>query len=112
MNKIIIKIFGLGLGNEAQAILILKDDNNEILYEEKTYNGKAEFCLIPNRLYQLLIISKYNRKKIVFYVDNKRCCYCFNIFNDLIPKKVIFQLTDANYFNLPIEKGELVLWLK
>ena len=111
MINIIIKIKGLGIGDESQAILFLSNNKNKLLERLKTYNGQIEVSLKPNCLYNLLIISNQGRKNISFYVDNKRKCYCFSIF-DIITRKIIFRLKDANYENLPIEKGAIILWLK
>lgn len=112
MIDIIIKIVGLGIGNEAQGSLFLTDYENKQFYKEKTYDGMVKFSLKANCLYKLIIISCQGRRVISFYVDRKRKCYRFNIFDNIFTRKIIFQLTDANYKDLPIEKGEIILWQK
>ena len=109
MKKITIKIIGLGYQNKYQAHIKIYDKSCLII-EKDTYNGKIEVCLEENKAYKLIAIIKNRILNIVFYIDEKRDCYIFEIRN--IPKPITFYLTDFYYENLPIEKGEIITWQK
>lgn len=107
MKEIVFKFIGLGWKNYHQAnIQIL--DNNSIIYNEKTYNGKINLCLEKNKAYTL--IARLNNRVIrkVFLVDDKTNKFIFSFYNYRI---ITFLLKDY-FYNLPIEKGELILWQK
>ena len=97
----------LGIKNNYQAyvqIIYL----NKLIYEGNTYNGCLKVMLKPNRVYTL---KAYFYGEIIiksFYVKNNDC-YTFN-FNHGLFNNIIFRLTDYYYNNLPIERGELILW--
>lgn len=109
MKKINIKIVGLGIGEKAQGIITICQKGKKI-FENKTYNGEIYLKLKEKEAYSLNIYSMQGNKHIYFYVDKNINKYVFSLFNSI--KIVTFQLTDANYYNLPIEKGELLLWIK
>ena len=108
VKKIKIKIIGLGIGDKAQGFVKISH-NGILLVEDKTYNGEVVVCLRENEAYDLDIYSLQGNRHIYFYVDQKRECFVFCLF---LLRKITYQLTDANYYNLPIEKGELLLWTK
>ena len=104
------------MNHEYQACIHIYDKNKKLLYHKKTYNGKTTVYLKPNEAYRLIATSYNEKIDKLFYVDKKTKVITF-IFNRsiYIPKKlrtIIFLLTDANYNNLPIEKGEMILWQK
>ena len=115
MKKIIIRFLGLGVGDKYQACVRIYDTCNNLLCEGKTCNGKLELCLEENQMYKLYAIFMGEDMNKTFYVTNSNNIFNF-VFNKLIitcPLRTItFLLTDANYTNLPIEKGKMVLWQK
>ena len=112
MKEITIKILGLGIQNKCQALIKIWNQEKQLLYQDKTYNGQITIELKEKKPYLLEIYSCLGNKKIFFYVDKNETYYQFNIQKENIIKKVIFHLIDANYRSLPIEKGEIILWLK
>ena len=113
MKKIKIKFIGLGLKDEYQAYVIVYDNCHNIIYNDYTYNGNITVKLNSNQSYKLIATSLEDCISTIFYVNYKICEYKF-IFNRSIYEKnndqtITFLLTDYNYNNLPIEKGELNL---
>ena len=110
MKKILLKFNSLGLENYFQAYVKIYDKNNNLIYEGKTYNGELSVCLkkcqaysLSANLYGLSLLSS-------FYVNNNDVyLFSFNSFNNET-NTITFLLTDSNYSNLPIERGELLLW--
>ena len=115
MKKILIKFLGLGIDDKYQACVRIYDICNNLICENKTYNGKLELCLEENKLYKLQAIFMGMEINKSFYVTNSNNVFSFT-FNKLIitclSRTVTFLLTDANYTNLPIEKGKMILWQK
>ncbi|MBQ2639400.1 MAG: hypothetical protein IJF92_01355 [Bacilli bacterium] len=113
MKKIKLIFTGLGYNNRFQAYTKIYNSNNKLIYEGKTYNGELELCLKKNNCYRLEAISKDEIIDIWFYVNKTRKCYLFKFRRSIIENNPItFLLTDYYYSNLPIEKGELILWQK
>jgi hypothetical protein len=102
------KFIGLGINNDSQAnIKIYHKDN--LIVNNKTYNGCLLIDLIPNKIYKL-VATFYNEKIITYFYSNKNQ-YCY-IFNHAIYVPVITLSLKDYYYNLPIEKGEVILWQK
>ena len=112
IKKIILNFIGTGLYNNYQACVSIYDKCNNLLYYKKTYNGKLVLELKENNTYTL--IAKLNNEIIntSFYTNKTNYIFIFN--NSIINKSrtITFLLKDANYSNLPIEKGEIILWQK
>ena len=106
MRKVNLKFIGLGYNNYYQACIKIYDKCNNLIFEDKTYNGIVSVELEENEVYRLIADSCRNRLNIVFFVNECRDCYCFNFQNNRI---ITFLLRDF-YYNLPIEKGEIYLW--
>ena len=105
MKNIKIIIIGSGYCNIYQPnIKIYKE--KELIYDGYTYNGELELCLEENSVYKLIGTLNNRIIKIAFYVDKNINKYIFNFFSI---KRIIFLLTDFNYKNLPIKKGEILL---
>ena len=105
MKNIELKILGLGYKKHDQARVQVYD-NNCLIEEKNTYNGKVTFCLESNKFYKIIIFYRGMRKKCCIYTKQSR--YSINLCNFYNKERVItFLLTDYNYFNLPIMKGEL-----
>ena len=107
MKKIQLLFYGLGYYNINQAtVRIVKE--KEPIWIGETYSGRVTICLEEEQAYTLIATSNRKRIQLVFYVDKKRKKYYF--FFPIITYSITFHLTDSNYQNLPIEKGEIILW--
>ena len=108
-----LKFIGVGIKDNCQAHVIIYDKYSNIIYDGLTYNGILNISLKNNRAYKLIATTNNDIISTIFYVTYNKCEYKF-IFNRSIynnPSNIItFLLTDYNYNNLPIEKGELILW--
>ena len=99
----------LGYKNYNQADVIIYDECNNIIYNQKTYNGRITISLNKYNYYKLKakisndIIFAYFKPKEKLYLSFNKECNCKNI--------VTFILTDY-YYNMPIEKGLITLWQK
>ena len=115
MKKIILNFIGTGINNEYQACINIYDTCGNLIYQGKTYNGKLIIYLEEENIYKLVATSCCEQIKTYFYVDGYQKKYTFifgrSIFTPQI-KTITFLLRDANYNNLPIEKGEMFLWQK
>lgn len=108
MKNVKIIINGLGYKNINQSYILVYDYNDKLIYKCKSYNGIINVCLKEKCIYKLIIcslgITKYfylssNQSNIVIYTN-----YIVNNINNNIR---FFTLTDKNYENLKIERGEI-----
>lgn len=103
-----IKFIGVGYNNNYQVNVIIYDDCNNIVYEGLTYNGKVCVNLNKNTIYK--IEATFINEKIVRYIYTNSCEYAFWFNHSTISNKTItFTLRDY-YYNLPIERGNIILW--
>lgn len=116
--KTILKFIGTGIEDNYQACVNIYDNNN-LLYERRTYNGKVIIDLRENKLYKMVATSINEIINTSIYVTKNNCKYIFKYNRSILQnyyssdlRTITFLLTDANYNNLPIEKGELFLWQK
>lgn len=108
VREITIQILGLGLCHEG--CVSIRDSHGKLLCESKTVFGRIKVSLKPKNIYLLSFHSFRGVFRIPFYVDCKRDCYYFEWpMRRPIERIITFQLTDANYMNLPIEKGEIIV---
>ena len=105
MKDIIIHIIGLGLCDDLEANISIFNSSFDKIYEGRTLGGSVCVSLAVKNVYLLSVCSPRGCFQIVFYVDCKRDCYCFSYPMNRI---LTFRLTDANYDNLPIERGEII----
>lgn len=98
----------LGLGSLYQAQVYIRNKETDWSINTKTYNKELEICLKKNQAYYLYARSYLGIIELFFYVDCKRNKYYFTFQSNIIT----FQVTDFYYKNLPIKKGEIILWLK
>lgn len=82
-------------------------DCNNLVFEGVTCNNKIELCLEECKAYRLEAISNNIKLVTSFYVNCNNIYRFSFINNDNNP--ITFLLTDY-YYNLPIERGELLLW--
>ncbi len=112
MNNVLLEWKGLGYLSIFQAQVYLYDDDNNLLYVSETYDGKLKVCLESNRVYKIIAISSSEIFKKNVYIDTCRNKYTFYFSRSIYPRIITFQLTDFYYKNLPIEKGEIIIWPK
>jgi len=111
MKYVTICFIGLGYQDKFQANIYLYDED-KLLFQEKTYNGKIKACLEIGKVYQLIAISANEIIKSKFYVSCKQRKYTFYFPRAFYRENgsiITFHLTDFYYKNLPIEKGEIIL---
>ena len=107
MKKIGFCLKGLGYEDQYQADIYLKEKDS-LHFVGRTYHGKIELCLEEDSVYTIIAITKREMIKRVFYVNpcQNQISFCFPRNRK---RRITFQLTDAFYKNLPIEKGEIIL---
>ena len=111
--EIELKFFGLGINNNNQANVLIYDDLGNLIYDGQTYNGSLYICLNKNKAYRLIASICNEIIDTYFYVNNYKYNFYFNrSLLYLNNNSITLLLTDYNYKNLPIEKGELILWQK
>ena len=112
LKEIEIKILGTGINNAYQACVSIYNSCGELVYEGLTYNGCVCVNLNVCDGYIIAIKGCGINKREVFYVNPYTTCYTFNNYEleSSLQDIVTFQLTDFNYDNLPIMKGEITLW--
>lgn len=112
MKEITFIFNGLGYGSHYQADVFIYDKNN-LIYEGKTYNGSISINLQKHRKYKLMAKFFNSYLTYCFYVD-KDMKYKLSFNHSIIDlsrtNSITFLLTDYYYDNLPIERGELILW--
>lgn len=109
INNVILKFIDLGIYDNYQANINIYDDCNNLIYQGRTYNGELHISLETNRVY--LLVAYYCNKRIItaFYVSEFENKYVLS-FNKTAKnsRSITFLLKDANYNNLPIEKGRIL----
>ena len=100
-----LRFIGTGYNNYYQAHIKIFN-NNELVYEGKTYNGKLNICLKEGAVYKIEVY--FLNKEIYYLYVSKNNIYTF-ILNHTLYKTITISLVDF-YYNLPIEKGEIFLW--
>lgn len=107
-NIKILKFIGAGYKNKYQVKVKIYDKDKKI-FEGTTYNGELKIDLKENKIYKIEAIF-LNEKICTNIYITKKCKYTF-IFTHIIfnPKTITISLVDL-YYNLPIEKGEIILW--
>ena len=112
MRNVNIRILGTGINNICQACVSIYNSCGDLVYEGLTCNGCISVNLKMYVGYIIIIKSYTGIRRDVFYVDACTGCYAFSTYeqNRQEENEVTFLLTDLNYENLPIEKGEIILW--
>ena len=107
--NVILKFIGLGMFDNYQANINIYDDSNNLIYQGRTYNGELHINLECNQAYRLIVYNYSIGIVTSFYVLRGKNKYTF-LFNEKINKTetITFLLRDANYDNLPIEKGKML----
>lgn len=110
--KVKLKFYGLGINDKYQAKVLIYDLYDNLIYEGYTYNGYLTICLDANKSYKLIATSCGDVIRTNFYVKDYEYLFFFrrSLFTPI--RNVTLLLTDYYYDNLPISKGELILWQK
>ena len=109
MKRIKLEFLGLGYNNYNQACIDIYDCNNNLIFEGITFNNEIVLCLYDCNVYKLVALSNNTRLVTSFFVNNTSK-YIFDLSINNNP--ITFKLKDSYYENLPIERGELLLWQK
>ena len=115
INRVELIFFGLGVDNCYQANIKIYD-NNCLIINKQTYNGRLHVCLKPNKKYLLEAIGPFGKIIRCIYIIQNQTKYYFGFSNAYLNENrlnniITFLLSDANYINLPIT-GEMILWQK
>ena len=106
--NVILRFIGLGILDNYQANIEIYD-NNSLIYQGKTYNGELHIHLESNSAYQLVVYDCSKRIVTAFYVFKGKNKYILTFNKSVnITGTITFLLKDANYDNLPIEKGKML----
>ena len=106
-----LKFYGLGINDNYQANVSIYEDGM-LIYDGQTYNGELIICLNSNVRYRIIATSYGDIIDTYFSLTGKDVYYFF--FNRSFINKnqsITFILRDY-FYNLPIERGELILWQK
>ena len=102
-----LRFIGLGKDNKYQAFVKIYDDDNNLIFDNYTYDGYIIVNVVPNRVYRLVATFFSNTIITGFY--SNRCEYTY-IFSHAIYNRPITLSIEDYYYNLPIEKGVITLW--
>ena len=97
-----------GYNNYNQACIKIIDKNDKIVFNDKTYNGRVSICLNENEYYKCFVMLNNRSMFLYFKPSNKQIVINNNISCEHI---ITLYLTDY-YYNMPIEKGSIILWQK
>ena len=108
--EIKIKFYGLGYDDICQANVSIYDGYN-LVYNGTTYNNELEICLKECKKYKLVATSCGETIIRYFYVS-EMYEYIFFFSRSILKTNgpITFILTDYYYDNLPIERGNIILW--
>ena len=116
INRVELIFFGLGVDNCYQANVKIYDGDCLII-NKQTFNGRLQVCLNTNKKYLLEAVSPFGRMIRCISILPNYDRYYFGFSNAYISENrtsnvITLLLSDANYNNLPITKGEMILWQK
>ena len=80
-------------------------NNNDLLFDNYICNGDS-ICLEENNFYRINIYSDNTSFNTSIYVNDKTNYFIFNL-----NRRVTFLLQD-DYYDMPLEKGDILLWQK
>ena len=112
MKQVTLKFLGTGYSGLCQAFVTICDINGNVIWKGYTCNGRIKICLKTNCYYRVCASLNSNIINKTFYVDRRNVyifIFDFAIINTM-QNPVTFFLTDENYLNLPIQKGEVIVW--
>ena len=111
MKKVKLIFKNVELKKNNQVYVKIYDNRCNLVYEGYTFDGEIDISLRKDRAYNMIAKFYNNSIVTVFYVGNGFNKYIFN-FNYINNENnnVTFLLTDFYYTNLPIERGDIILW--
>lgn len=87
--------------------IYIYNEMGDCVVEDVVEEYQNNYCLEMNQVYRMIAYTSNQKLRTNFYVDSTTDMYSFS-FHHLIT----FQITDFYYKNLPIQKGEIILWNK
>ena len=109
MKEIILCFNGLGYYKYCQANILLYDNLNNLVYSGQTFNSRIKIKVRNKKIYRMIAKVDYEIIDTYLYV-NSNDKYCFSFKRSIIKyNPITFILTDY-YYNLPIERGKLIIW--
>ena len=110
MRKIVIQFMGMGVCDKCQAKVTVFDLNGCKVTSGYTKCGRFVFCGKDRVFYKIkYTINGITNFKTIYANSN----YYPIMYQGIISSRPIaFLLTDDYYANLPIKKGEMMLWQK
>ncbi len=113
MKRIKIIFSGVGCSSRYQVFVKIYDVNNILVFSGYTHKGFIIAELEVGEVYSIIATSYNDKLSGSFYLSKNKDKYYFvlpsSIHEDNL-NTITFLLTDYNYDNLPIERGELILW--
>ena len=110
IKNVIIRFLGPGVNDTYQAYVNVYDEYNNLIFKGYTYNSILEINLCFNKIYKIEAIFLNERIQKNIYINNN--IYVIPFSTGFNISKSSFLLTDYYYDNLPIERGEIILWQK
>lgn len=105
-----IKFLNVGYNNNYQVYVKIYDEFNNIIFNDWTYNGEINLYLNNNKIYKIEANFLNERIKQYFYTNKRNYIFLFkHSFLSNRIRTITFSLKDY-YYNLPIMKGEIILW--
>ena len=107
--KVMIKFMGTGYNDKYQAKVKIYD-RKRVVFDGYSYNGIVKVCLKKNKVYRVeaMLFNQIIRTSI-YIKDNKYVLWFRNAY--ISYRAITLSLRDY-FYNLPIEKGVIMLWQK
>ncbi|MBR4231325.1 MAG: hypothetical protein IKR74_04140 [Bacilli bacterium] len=110
MRKITIKFMGMGACPKCQAKVTIYNLNGQKIASGYTKCGIFVFCGKDKDFYKIVFtINGITNCRTIYANSNY---YPIMYQSIIFSRRVTFLLTDQFYANLPINKGEMILWQK
>lgn len=111
MKNIQLRFYGLGYNNYYQACILIYDEKGKLVFSGKTYNGKLDICLKKDKIYKVVAtICNETITNIIIANNNEYVLYFERGILNTNTNSITLNLTDYYYENLPIERGDLIIW--
>ncbi len=108
MKDVCFKFYGLGYNEYYQANVSIYDLYGNLVYSGNTYNSILNTCLNIGEKY--LVKATFMGEVIIRYIIINRPVYIFIFDHALMNEPAITFILKDYYYNLPIERGELILY--
>ena len=112
MKKIVIKFMGMSPCKKCQAKVTICDLKGCVLANGYTNNGAFCFYGKLKNFYKVWFNINGIRNCKTIYINGDTCYPIYYQSIIASQRTITFLLTDQSYANLPIDKGELIVWQK